>query len=59
MLNSVKLKVAHDIAAKVVAKFGDVYLPIFERLHNELQTIEANYNLKSLAIQISEKDNTV
>jgi len=35
------LKEAYQTAAKVVADHGDVYLPIFERLHNEIEQRKA------------------
>lgn len=36
-------------AARIVTKFGDAYLPIFERALKELKKVEAEGDLKSLA----------
>lgn len=42
---------AYKIAAKVVAMYGDIYLPIFMRLHNELKKIEEREKIKLLALE--------
>ena len=40
---------AYTIAAKVVSTYGDEYLPIFSRLHLEIEKIEQKRKLKVLA----------
>jgi hypothetical protein len=39
------------IAARVVKEFGDTYLPIFQRMHQELIKKEEEEKLKTLAMQ--------
>lgn len=48
-----QIEVAYNIAAKVVAEFGDAYLPIFERLHAEMQKLEKDSDIKSLALKVA------
>ena len=51
--NIADLKRLCKIAAQIVAKFGDNYLPIFERAHKELKIAEANVELKRIAVQMA------
>jgi len=51
--NLEKIKAAYTTSAKVVALYGDRYLPLFERMLHELKKAEAAYDLKNLALQIS------
>ncbi|MES1226212.1 MAG: hypothetical protein ABUT20_62630 [Bacteroidota bacterium] len=44
---------ARKLAAKVVALYGDLYLPIFNRLHEELIANEQRNKLKELALEIA------
>jgi hypothetical protein len=46
---------AMKIAAKVVAVYGDTYLPIFKRLHSELLKAQESNATKNLAIQIAQQ----
>jgi hypothetical protein len=45
-----KLEHAYQIAAKVVSLYGDAYLPIFERLHLDLEDQKKNRDLKRIAL---------
>ncbi|MBW4889210.1 hypothetical protein KXQ82_05765 [Mucilaginibacter sp. HMF5004] len=49
------LKKAYQIAAKVVSDYGDVYLPIFKRMHEEMKSFEANNHLWDLAIKLGKE----
>ncbi|SHG99555.1 hypothetical protein SAMN04488109_2810 [Chryseolinea serpens] len=51
-----ELKHAQLIAAKVVAIFGDAYLPIFERVLRELHEHQKALSIKSLAISIYQNE---
>lgn len=52
-----KLHQAYRIAAKVVTMYGDAYLPVFERMHFELQTYKSKLDKKDLARRIAIEDN--
>lgn len=52
MRNIEQIKRAYVIAAKIVSEYGDTYLPVFERLHQEIKMLEAQNDLKSIAFQI-------
>jgi hypothetical protein len=41
---------AYRIAAEIVSRYGDAYLPVFERLHMEVQKLNATSDLKSIAL---------
>jgi len=41
------------LAAKVVALYGDAYLPTFQRLHREFQMAKDNQDQKTLALKIA------
>ena len=51
-MDNIKLKKAYLIAAKLVSKFGDAHLPVFERLHGEIISLNKNEDLKRLAFQL-------
>jgi hypothetical protein len=53
MNNVDELKLAYQIAAKVVALFGNKYLPLFETLHIEIEKQAKLDQLKALATTIS------
>ena len=53
MLTLDDYKKACKIAAKVVEKFGDAYLPVFQRTFEELKKAEARISLKDTAIQMA------
>ena len=48
-----QIKAAYQTAAKIVALYGDRYMPVFERMHEELQKAEAAFDLKTLALTVS------
>jgi small neutral amino acid transporter SnatA (MarC family) len=52
-LNIKDHKRACKIAAIIVAKFGDYYLPIFERTLKELKIAEASIDLRTIALQMA------
>lgn len=39
--------------AIIVRDFGDSYLPIFERLHKEIEDRDSNRSLKTIAVNIA------
>jgi hypothetical protein len=43
---------AYYIAARAVKEFGDVYLPTFERIHNELIERKKLQDLKAIAMAV-------
>ena len=44
---------AYKTAAKIVIKFGDAYLPTFQRLHDEVQKRQQQQQIKTLALSIA------
>lgn len=40
---------AYMIIAGIVTKYGDAYLPVFKRMHEEKQQRQANADLKAIA----------
>lgn len=50
-----QIKKAYHQAAKIVARYGDKYLPIFERLENEYQGRKDKIEALKRAIKIAEK----
>lgn len=46
---------AVKIAARVVFLYGDVYLPLFTRLHTELEKAKENIDAREAAIQLAKK----
>ncbi len=49
----------YDYMAKIVVERGEVCLPLFKRLHDELESRRANDNLMNLAKKIAEKNKGV
>ena len=49
-----QLQTAYKIAAKVVTQYGDVYMPIFKRLHEEVDKRMAEEKLKNIALQVAQ-----
>ncbi|WP_158085392.1 hypothetical protein [Niastella vici] len=41
------------LAAKVVALYGETYLPTFQRVYRELQMAKNNQDQKTLALEIA------
>jgi len=50
------LKAAYVQAAKVVAEYGDTYLPIFERLEKELKEAEKKQSAIGRALKIAKEN---
>ena len=50
------LKAAYVQAAKVVAEYGDTYLPIFERLEKELKEAEKKQSAIDRALKIAKEN---
>ncbi len=49
-LTDEKFDTAYLIIAGIVTKYGDKYLPIFKRLHDEKQQRQADADLKAIAL---------
>lgn len=49
-----QLEKAHGIMARIVRDYGDQYLPIFKRLHEEKAARQANSDLKNIALQVAQ-----
>lgn len=49
------LKSAVVMAAKIVARYGKTYLPVFERLENDLNAAQADSERLNRAIEIARK----
>ena len=49
------LRQAYKIAAQLVAKDGDKYLPLFERLDKEMQSREKKEKIKAKALEIAQR----
>jgi len=45
-----QIEKAYKIAARIVAMYGDDYLPVFERMHREVKEYEQKAEMKSLAL---------
>ncbi|GAB1256146.1 hypothetical protein NBRC116494_06480 [Aurantivibrio plasticivorans] len=54
-LSLAQIKRAYHQAAKIVARYGDKYLPIFERLEKEYQSRKDKVKTLNRAIKIAEK----
>lgn len=57
ILTDEKLQAAYVIIAGIVTKYGDKYLPIFKRLHEEKLQRQANADLKAIAQQVLSETN--
>lgn len=49
---------ARNRCAEIIAKYGDRYLPIFERLENEIATQKEKQKLLNKAILLGSKNST-
>ena len=47
------IEIAYKTAAQLVARYGDGFLPIFERLHQELEQAKAQDQLKRIALEVA------
>ena len=52
ILNDETFNAAYFIIAGIVTKYGDTYLPVFKRIHEEQQQRQANVDLKAIALQV-------
>lgn len=48
------LEAAYKIMAMIVRKYGDKYLPVFKRIHEERELRKAQQSLKNIALQIAQ-----
>lgn len=49
----------YKIMAKVVKKHGDDFLPIFERLHKEIQAREERNKLRNIALKVADENEKI
>lgn len=47
---------AYQLIAKIIAHYGNDYLPIFERLHNEMQKYQAQHSLLNIAHHLGKEN---
>ena len=52
-----RLEAAYIAMAEIVTTYGETYLPIFQRLHDELETRRSNKTMMNIAKEISKKNN--
>jgi hypothetical protein len=50
-----ELEECYHIMARIIRDHGDVYLPIFKRLHEERELRRKNNDLKSIALRIADE----
>lgn len=48
-----KVENAIVLAARIVARYGDIYLPLFERLEHDLQVMRAKTERLTRAIEMA------
>jgi len=53
-----QIQECHKVAAQIVKEYGEDYLPIFERLHQEVKNHERKSRLLNTAFEIAKKNNT-
>lgn len=53
-----KLTHARDRCAKIIVEYGEKYLPIFERLENEIENRRNQENLLNRALEIGTRNGT-
>ena len=51
-----RLEETYRIVAKMVKVGGKVYLPIFERLHSEIQSLKENQSMLDYALKVADLD---
>ncbi len=51
-----ELERCYIIAARIVADYGDAYLPVFERMKYELEKAKKTEGLKALAIAVTKEN---
>jgi len=50
------LEEAHKIMAKVVKKYGNRHLPLFIKIHNEIEDRKKELSYQGIALQIASND---
>jgi hypothetical protein len=53
-----QLMTCYHLAAKAVSLYGDSYLPVFKRLHEEVEKTKQNEDMKSLALILISGNNS-
>lgn len=48
-----KIEQAYVIMAQVVRNYGDKYLPLFKRIHDEREERKANQDLRNIALLVA------
>lgn len=48
-----QIRKVYKIAAEVVRLYGDTYLPVFERIHEEVEKINQKQSMKTLALSVA------
>lgn len=48
-----KLKKAYINSARLIKLYGETYLPIFERLHKEMEAAQARQDLRKTALELA------
>jgi hypothetical protein len=46
----------YHIAARIVSLYGDAYLPVFKRLHKEVEMRKANDELMTVALNLASSE---
>jgi hypothetical protein len=61
MVTDQELEKCYIIISKIITKYGEVYLPIFERIHNERQLRAKKQDMLSIALSVvnSEKQKRI
>ena len=54
LVSDEKIDTAYVIIAKIIRDYGDKYLPVFKRIHEEREVRKANLDLKNIALQIAD-----
>lgn len=49
-----QIETAYIIIAKIIRDYGDRYIPIFKRVHDERERRKADMRLKNIALQVAE-----
>ncbi|MEP1305097.1 MAG: hypothetical protein ABJK11_11150 [Balneola sp.] len=52
------LQECYELMAYIVNKHGDDYLPLFERLHEEIEARKEKNGLLEIAIKVAENNST-
>ncbi len=52
-----ELEEAYKIAAVIVKRYGEKYLPVFKRMHDEIEQAKADNSFKQIALQVAAEVN--